>query len=647
MSFLKLKLKGQLLLPVLCIVILGVSILQGVSYWKSSQVLEEEIIRSITRDRDSAVRAVDDWFNATAKNLTNWGRDSHFRLALAGDEQALADVNAFGVNALKDFPWFEGVKLADREGRVIAGSSGKSKVSVGDRDYFRKAMTGQVAISKPLIGRTSQQPIVVIAVPVRDANNQVNGVLYAVAQFNILYQKVLAPIKIGENGYAVVIDMEGTVIGHRDPKLVMKSNMADTDYGQVMLTNRTGVHKYYFESQDQWKVMSYGEAKAPGWIVTITAPLGELLAPLSVIRNAAVVGTILTILAVIGVVFFTVSRITKVLQMTAIDAGEIASGNLDRTVSQSVMERADELGDIGRAFKLMLENLTQTALSIRTSTNEVAASSGELASSSQSLAQGASSQAANIEEVSASMEEMTSSIRTNAENAAQTQKIALQAATDAETGGEAVTETVGAMRVIAEKITIIEDIARQTNLLALNAAIEAARAGEHGKGFAVVAAEVRKLAEHSGNAAAEISDLSASSVAIAEKAGEMLGRIIPDIKHTAELVDEIAAASNEQNAGATQINDAVQQLDSVIQTNASASEEISSTSELLAGQSQSLRKIVGFFRVKGMQGYVEGASATPTRPAASAASNPKIVPTLKMPLASGGNNETDGEFERF
>jgi methyl-accepting chemotaxis protein len=192
---------------------------------------------------------------------------------------------------------------------------------------------------------------------------------------------------------------------------------------------------------------------------------------------------------------------------------------------------------------------------------------------------------------------MSSSIKQNADNSGQTEKIAVMSASDAKDGGKSVNETVAAMKEIATKISIIEEIARQTNLLALNAAIEAARAGEHGKGFAVVASEVRKLAERSQAAAGEISTLSSRSVQVAETAGEMLNKMVPDIQKTAELVQEISAASREQDTGADQINKAIQQLDQVIQQNASASEEMASTSEELASQADLLKDTISFFRI--------------------------------------------------
>ena len=257
----------------------------------------------------------------------------------------------------------------------------------------------------------------------------------------------------------------------------------------------------------------------------------------------------------------------------------------------------DEFGQLALSFARMGDKLRSIIEEVQISSNNVTMGSQQMSSTAARMSQGATEQAASAEEASSSMEEMTANIRQNADNALQTEKIAGKAAIDAEHSGKAVAESVNAMKDIAAKTSIIEEIARQTNLLALNAAIEAARAGEHGKGFAVVAAEVRKLAERSQTAAAEISELSSSSVEVAERAGEMLSSMVPDIQKTAELVQEISAASNEQNSGANQINKAIQQLDSIIQQNAGAAEEMSSTSEELSSQAEQLQNTISFFKI--------------------------------------------------
>jgi methyl-accepting chemotaxis protein len=275
-------------------------------------------------------------------------------------------------------------------------------------------------------------------------------------------------------------------------------------------------------------------------------------------------------------------------------AQSIAEGNLQIQVKQR-----SEQDELMKALETMVKRLTAAVVDVTASADNVANGANQMSTSSDQLSRGATEQASSIQQVSATMDEMSSNVKQSADNAAQTEKIALKASGDAKDGGDAVSRTVDAMKQIASKISIVEEIARQTNLLALNAAIEAARAGEHGKGFAVVAAEVRKLAERSQKAAGEITQLSSTSVDVAESAGTLLGRILPDVQRTAELVQDISAAAREQDVGAAQVSKALQQLDQVIHTNASAAEEMSATSQELADLAVQLRSAIGFFQVGG------------------------------------------------
>jgi methyl-accepting chemotaxis protein len=246
---------------------------------------------------------------------------------------------------------------------------------------------------------------------------------------------------------------------------------------------------------------------------------------------------------------------------------------------------------------LLTNSILRTLRLVEDSTNYVSTGVTQISSSSEELATGSSEQSSSVEQISASVEELSATIKQNADNASQTEKIASKSSLDAKESGSAVKQTVQAMKSISERVVVIQEIARQTNLLSLNAAIEAARAGEHGRGFAVVANEVQKLAERSQDAARDIEGLTKSSVSIAEQAGQMLERLVPDIQKTADLVTEINAASSEQASGVQQINLAIQQLNNVVQENASSSEELASTSEELAGQAVTMRDAVVFLKM--------------------------------------------------
>ncbi|MDA8424581.1 MAG: methyl-accepting chemotaxis protein, partial [Treponema sp.] len=295
-------------------------------------------------------------------------------------------------------------------------------------------------------------------------------------------------------------------------------------------------------------------------------------------------------------------------------AGHIADGDLRDDVEEKYLERSDEIGVLAQALAAMITSLREVVVSVTSSAGNVSAGSSQISSTAQELSQGAAEQASAGEEVSSAVEEMGSTIKQNADNALAAEGIARKSAADAGSGGASVLQTVTAMKEIAGKISIIEEIARQTNLLALNAAIEAARAGEAGKGFAVVASEVRKLAERSQTASREISELSARSVAVAEEAGKLIQAVVPDIGKTAEVVQEITAASREQSAGAEQIGKAVVQLDTVIQQNASASEELASMAEELNSQAETLAETLTYFKLpEGMVSASRDASSAARR----------------------------------
>lgn len=286
------------------------------------------------------------------------------------------------------------------------------------------------------------------------------------------------------------------------------------------------------------------------------------------------------------------NMIIRPLQTAVVTSQALAKGDLSNDV---VVPGADETGQMLKAMGEMVLRLRDVVFGVNESVSNVAAGGEELSATSETLSSGSTEQAASIEELSASIEQVTASIAQNATNSQETAGIASTAAGKAAESGKAVIQAVGAMKEIAEKISIIEEIARQTNLLALNAAIEAARAGEHGKGFAVVAAEVRKLAERSGGAASEISELSGTTVGVADQAVSMLNELVPDIEKTSDLVSEINATCEEQDAAIRQIRDAVVQVESATQANASASEEVASTATELAGQAELLREMMSYF----------------------------------------------------
>ncbi len=464
------------------------------------------------------------------------------------------------------------------------------KEGVGDY-YLIPKRTGQETVIEPYLysytgKKEDEKRITSIVVPITSAGKflGVTGIDFDTAHF-VEMTKGITPY---ETGYGLLVSNSAVRVTHPNKELIGKQVGDDTPdkKADILAAVKTGKPYALFKKNLATGAMSYlvyapirvGSSTTP-WSFIIVLPLDKVLAGINRLLIISIIiggaGALFGSLFMVLLATSIVRPIKLTTDMTKRYArGEFHFGGVNLRALDKMRKRGDELGDIAQAMDELRGAIADIAKTVKTASEEVTAGSVQVNSAAQALSQGTTEQAASGEEVSSSMEQMAANIRQTADNAMTTEKIAQKTALDAEHGGKAVMEAVTAMKEIASKISIIEEIARQTNLLALNAAIEAARAGDAGRGFAVVASEVRKLAERSQKAAGEITELARSSVAVSENAGAIMQQIVPDIRKTAELIQEITAASREQNAGVEQINKALLQLDTVIQQNASSSEEL-------------------------------------------------------------------------
>jgi methyl-accepting chemotaxis protein len=397
--------------------------------------------------------------------------------------------------------------------------------------------------------------------------------------------------KYFESGYPFLVDNTGTFVIHPQKE---GANEKDSQFFKQLIadTDGYGIGEYQWEGRTKHQYFKY-IPKIESYVV-VSIYQDEYLKVVRRITYAILIAVLIGI-GIFIVITMALSRsITLALKKGVEFAKHIAQGDL--TVSLNI-DQQDEVGELARALSQMLTKLKDIVMNITSGAESIAAASAQISNGSQQLSQGATEQASSTEEISSSMEEMVSNIQQNTENAKQTENISGKATDSMVEMSKIGRESFDSIKTIAEKITIINDIAFQTNLLALNAAVEAARAGEHGRGFAVVAAEVRKLAERSKLAADEIENLSKNSLKITEKTRESLDALVPEIQKTSQLVQEITAASIEQNSGADQINSAIQQLNVVTQQNAASSEEMATSAEELSSQAESLKEAVSYFKI--------------------------------------------------
>jgi len=539
------------------------------------------------------------------------------------------------------------ISTAEPDSRILAAALDEA---IGQRwrspvfeANITNSLAGKTWAGEPAKSPSTGLPVVLITAPILDGGRVV-GILGLPLDLGTFAQRLVSKVTIGKTGYPLIMNAAGLVVAHPEKSNIFTLDAATTDWGKKILANPSGTVIYYnFEGAN--KVLTFVKNDTYGLIVSTSLFISDInKSAVGMAIMMVIVGLAGIALALAVITLFMGNRL-KPLNAAAQAADRLAGGDL--TISMPGAHK-DEIGLLLRSMGGMVERLRDIVANVKTGAANVSAGSQQISSTAQQMSQGATEQAASAEEVSSSMEEMAATTRQNTDNAIATERLSRKAAEDAIEGGKAVDDTVKAMKEIASSITIIEEIARQTNLLALNAAIEAARAGEAGKGFAVVASEVRKLAERSQKAAGEISVLSKNSVEVAERAGGLFAKIVPDIQKTADLMQEIASASREQSSGTEQSAKAITQLDSVVQQNSAASEELAASAEELSGQAIALQDAIAFFRLAA--GDAAGSAPSlpttgkPTPPAADGADARKRAASTAIKVL---HDPTDESFEEF
>lgn len=632
--------------------------LSFVLIFASIKIAKQTVGEVVTQSLDTLVKDVSD-------NIATKIEKEHVRLEVLASRDEIKNSKIPMYDKAMDLGKFVSKEsfhryyvIADTKGNGF-NSEGKP-VSIADREYFKKAMKGDHVVSDMLTNKILNEKAFLFAVPFNDENGNPAGVICTDIDGKVL-TAIAGTITIGKSEHPYIFSRAtGNIVGCGEWKMAddetnfIETAKADSSYKPIvpymqrMMNGETGTGSYTMKGMK--KYIAFTPVAETDFSIAVMQPQSDFEGSFTRLRVILIVMGIIVLIIADAVGGLLANSISSTINMLKKELEDVAKGNLlESGISEKkknkMKARKDELGQMAHTMTDMKNSLTGMVQTIRESSLQIQAGSEQISASSQSVSSGASEQAASTEEMSATIEQMASNIRQTADNASKTSTIARGTSANGDAGGEAVNSAVEAIKQIAEKISIIEDIAGQTNLLALNAAIEAARAGEAGKGFAVVASEVRKLAERSQVAAGEISGLSSQTVNLSEKAGEMISKVVPDIEQTSQLIDEIATASREQDNGAQQVSKAIVQLDTVVQQNASAAEEMAAMSEELSAEAQKLVESVNFFKIA-ESNPTEIKNAT--RPVIKQAAKPIVKTEPKLiPSERKNNLVSDADFEEF
>ncbi len=649
--------RGKLLIPILSIVAVFISIAIIISFLSSKNALEDTIHSSIRQICISTISHLDSWVLRTQKDMKVWSDEKavkeFFQAKEETKEAALDEVERIFQTFVKEYQFFELIAVTDTNGLTVAASQRSiiGKISVKDRKYFQKSISGTPFISDIIKSRSSGNPVFVISSPIR-TDQGIVGIIMGVIDLNYFSKKFINKIKVGKTGYIYAYNKNGIMVSHPKKELIMKMDMHDFDFGKEMIKKKYGEIQYVFEEIEE--VAAFQPVDSTEWTIVVTANTEESFASINSMLKINVGILVFSVLVVLLCISLIVGNILKPVRNIEIGIDRILKGDLKQRIE---IVSSDEIGRIAKVLNELLDSFQAAISNIITVMKGVArgdlsksvegeyegeikilqsvidesfsmlgkiivqvisiidqinTGTNELSRSAQSLASGTSSQAASVEQISSSMSEVGARAKNNNESATSAQSLAEQSLQAVQKGSlqmEGMSRSMSKIRETSNEVTkvvkVIEEIAFQTNLLALNAAVEAARAGKYGKGFAVVADEVRSLAGRSADAAKSTTELIGNSakevekgVENAEQTAKALEEIIDLVEKMYDIIGKISATSSEQNNMTEEINKSLVEVNNVVQQNSAISEQTSSAVAELSNQALRLHDLIKNFELK-------------------------------------------------